>query len=142
MGYRRKRLTVRAAVAYAVRTLAFRLYRLTQNRRTVYVCNRYFYDSFVHYSLTSTRERMYAYVLQHLIPAPDLAILMVASPQTIGQRRPHYSKEYVTSVWDAYSNIATRFPELMTISTDPGEAGADRLAELVRTISKRQVRPS
>lgn len=130
--YRRRPLTARVALGYVVRILAFRLFRRWRGSQEVQVSNRYFYDSFVHYELKTPAERLYATLLQRLVPAPDLAILLMASPETITARRPQYAREYLSSVGQAYRNLRLRFPQLIEISTDPDQPTVEHLEALVR----------
>jgi len=118
-GYRRRRLTALLAVGYISRSVAFRLYR--RRHRGAHVCNRYFFDSFSHFELESRGERMWLGLLRLSLPRPDLAILLVASPDTIARRRPNYSNGYLSQVQMAYARLPTLFPELEVLSTDePG----------------------
>ena len=126
-GYKRKRLTARIALGQVLRALAFRLYRRTRPSGRHQVCSRYFYDSFVHYALGTRRELLYAKLIRRCIPRPDLALLMVASADTIRSRRPRYSTAYLTQVWRAYDTLPRMFPELIPISTDPDENAADAI---------------
>ena len=130
-GYRRKRLTAGVTLGYVLRILAFRWFR---RRRLLgfHIANRYFYDNFVHYRLDTPMERLYAGLLQRLMPVPDIPILLVASPETIAERRPNYSPEYLAAVEKAYAALRSRFPELVEISTDPGASTLDRLEEVLR----------
>jgi thymidylate kinase len=123
-GYTRRRLTARLAAGQLVRALIFRIYRRTRPHGRHQVCSRYFYDSFVHYTLSTPTERFYARLIRRCIPAPDLALLMVASPETIRARRPRYSSAYVTQVWEAYQTLPQLFPGLIAISTNAGDDGA------------------
>lgn len=129
-GYRRRKLTLRAAAVYGIRIVAFRAYHAWKSPETC-VVNRYFYDNFAHYELRSSFERALAAVLKRAIPVPDLAILVVASRDVIVARRPQYSPEYVSSLHDAYGVLAQRFSELTEISTDPDRPAAMQLRAVV-----------
>jgi thymidylate kinase len=121
MHYTPRTLTAVLAAGYALRILAFRRHR-RRRRATHHVCNRYFYDNISHFALRTWQERFWLTFLRLLIPTPDLAILVVASPDTIARRRPNYAPEYLAAVGDAYARLPVLFPELRTISTD--EEGA------------------
>jgi len=131
-GYRRKRLTARVTLGYVLRILIFRWFRW-HSLQGFHIATRYFYDNFVHYALDTPMERFYAALLQRLVPVPDIPILLVASSQTIAERRPNYSPEYLAAVEKAYGELRTRFPELVEISTDPGAATLDRLEAILRS---------
>lgn len=130
VGYRRKRLTATAALVYLTRIIAFQVYRRCWSSNRVYVLNRYFYDLFAHYALNTSTERFYYSVLRMLMPVPDLAIVVLATPDTIAQRRSNYSIEYLTEVGRAYDDIRVRFPDLIELRTDPGEPTFERLERI------------
>jgi thymidylate kinase len=135
--YRRRSLSVTAACTYVARIVAFQLYRWRSDTRC-FVTNRYFYDNFVHYRLSSRLERFLAAVLRPLIPKPDLALLVVASPAEIRGRRPHYSPEYLAQVAGAYERLPERFPNLVVVRSDlPDRAVTQMHPVLERTLDRR-----
>jgi thymidylate kinase len=141
-GYKRKRLTARIALGQMLRALAFRVYRWTRRSGRHQVCSRYFYDSFVHYALSTRRELLYAELIRRCIPRPDLALLMVASPDTIRSRRSRYSEAYLTHVWQAYQALPQTFPHLVIISTDPDNNAADAIEhEVLKWMQHSRFRP-
>jgi hypothetical protein len=120
-GYRRKRLTLALALIYAVRILVFRVYRWSWRAGECRVFNRYFFDLLVHLALEGRAERAYYCVLCRLIPLPDIAILMVARPETIAERRPTYTREYLDLVALGYDRLREDWPQLFEIRSDPGQ---------------------
>jgi hypothetical protein len=129
-GYKRRRLTLSSTAAYLWRMAAFRVYRLWRRSDGWTICNRYFYDNLAHYDLEAPESRTYLAMLRHFMPRPDLAIVFVASPAVIADRRPQYSTEYLNQVGESYSSLVARFPELVVVNTDPGGEGdvaVDRL---------------
>lgn len=126
-GYRPRALTLRELIGYVARILAFRLYRSWGANKRVQVFNRYFYDNLVHYAMATRRERIYARILDWLLPRPDVAFLLLAAPETIEARRSQYAAEYLFHVAEAYDKLRRRFPELVPISTDPGESTLERV---------------
>jgi thymidylate kinase len=131
-GFRRRPLSAIVALGYAVRILAFRLSGLGSGAGICQVCDRYFYDNLAHYELRSRRERLYVAALKRLIPTPDLALLVVASVPTLEQRRPNYAREYLVEAAKGYRVIASLFPNLVVISTDPGQPTHHLLSAVVR----------
>ncbi|NOT26783.1 MAG: hypothetical protein HOP16_11850 [Acidobacteria bacterium] len=129
-GYRKKTLTLIVTLTYIARFVTFRIYRLSWRSERTYVLNRYFYDLFVHYRLEGRAERFYFAALRALMPVTDVALLLVASPETIAQRRANYSREYLSALGDAYVRLRESFPELIEIRTDPG-AGVESLDRIV-----------
>jgi thymidylate kinase len=131
-GYRRKRLSAGATLGYIARTVAFRLFRLVSGGSRIDVCDRYFYDNLAHYELRSRRERMYERALRLVMPTPDLAILLVASADTLARRRPEFAGEYLVTVSAAFAELRQRWPELVEINTDPDAHFAEALETRVR----------
>jgi hypothetical protein len=110
----------------------FRLFRRWEGRQRSHVVDRYFYDNLVHYELRTPTERLCAALLRYLVPVPDVAILLVASPETIAARRLDYAAEYITHVNQAYGGLRDWFPDLIEISTDPDEPSLERVEAVVR----------
>jgi thymidylate kinase len=131
VGYRRRTLTARATLGYIARMVAFRVFRWTSARNTCSVCDRYFYDNLVHYELRSPLEHAYARLLHACMPLPDLAILLVASPTAIHERRWEYSSEYLSSMADAYTQLSRRCQELLAVQTEHREAALRELEHVV-----------
>ena len=130
-GFRPRTLTAWVTCLYMARIVAFRIFRPRRTEGWI-VLDRYFYDSFVHYHLATSRERWYMALLQRIMPVPDIAILLVASPKTLLKRRPNYAIEYVLAAARGYERLMTQFPELVAIPTDEGELSLDRLDALIR----------
>jgi thymidylate kinase len=131
-GFRPRPLKVSTACGYAIRVLAFRVFGRMKESSSCQILDRYFYDNLVHYQLRTARERFYAAVLRRLIPVPDLAILLVASEQTLLARRPNYSREYVADVSPAYDRLQQQVPQLIRVCTDLGPQAAGEVAALAR----------
>lgn len=115
-----------------MRIVAFRLYRLTWGRHECQVMNRYFYDWFSHYELTSDRERRLFRLLSRLIPRPDIAILVTAPVPVLASRRPAYSSEYLATVSQGYDRAQTLWPHLVTIETADTDRATPAIAKVVR----------
>ena len=137
-GYRRQRLTVWRAIGYMGRIAIFRASRMRRRAQAI-VLNRYFYDSFVHYRLESRGERVLAALLARFVPKPDVAILLVASLDTIKARRPSYSADYLRIMYDGYADLEARFPNLVRICTDaPKSAVGDAINTLFDSSNQTQ----
>lgn len=137
-GFSLRRLTAVRAAGYAARMIAFRMSGIRAASRCT-VLDRYFYDNFVHYEVGTVTERLYARVLRGLIPAPDLAILLVASGQTIASRRPNYAREYIDAVGARYEELGDVFPELVRVRTDPGSATEDEVRRALNALIAERV---
>lgn len=131
-GYRPRPLTAVRALGQVVRIIAFRIFRRWPPSRAWAVSNRYFYDSFAHYDLDLGAGRFYARVLARLVPKPDLAFLMVASPQTLAARRPQYSAEYITTLERAYRQLRQIFPHLIEVNTEADRHALERIEAIVQ----------
>ena len=105
---------------------AFAFYRRLPRREAYAIANRYFYDNLVHYELDTPRARFYAALLARYMPRPDVAILLLASHETIAARRPNYSRDYVDAVERAYRELPSRFPQLVVIASDTGQPTLQR----------------
>jgi hypothetical protein len=132
-GFRVRRLTAVVAAGYVGRILMFRMRGPRGRPSECVVLDRYFYDSFVHYALATSRERLYISLMRRILPVPDIAFLLAASPATIEERRPDYALEYVQIAVHGYAQLPSRFPELVQVRTDPGEPSLDRVETIVRT---------
>lgn len=140
-GFALRRLTAVLTAGYAVRIIAFWFSGVGGKSRCD-VLDRYFYDSFVHYQLTSFRERLYMRALRRLIPTPDLSILLVASDSTILMRRRNYSAEYLGIMGRRYLELPTVFPHLICICTDPYGGADEETRRVIRALIDRESDPA
>src|SRR5690348_2473061 len=120
-GFTPRTLTLPIACGYLARIVAFRVFAPSRKSATWTVLDRYFYDSFVHFELRSTRERLYLAALRWAIPVPDLSVVLIASDRTIARRRPDYAPEYVSAAGEKYRTLRGYFPELIEVSADDEE---------------------
>ena len=137
-GYKRKRLTFPATAGLVGRMMAFRVYRRWRQPTGWTVCNRYFYDNLAHFELNDPAAQMYLAVLQRIMPRPDLAIVFVASPAVIAERRPLYSPNYLEQVGESYGSLIARFPELVVVNTNPGGNGNEMVDRLIEGMLRGQ----
>jgi thymidylate kinase len=129
--FRPRRLSAWLTFGYIFRILAFRLFGPRPAEGSI-VLDRYFYDSFAHYTLRTGAERFYMSVLRRLIPAPDLALLLVTSTANLRARRPEYSVEYIELAARGYDALQRFFPALVTICTDSEEVSLAHLERVLR----------
>ncbi|MCG3118667.1 MAG: Thymidylate kinase [bacterium] len=122
------KLTLARTMGYLWRIIMLRLFLAARLRRKIVIIDRFYYDSFVHYTLSGYRERFYLSVLKRALPTPNLALLLIARPQTILRRRPNYDETYVLQLYSHYKKIIQSFPHLVVIKTD-------NLKELSATIT-------
>ena len=140
-GYRRRRLTVQVAAGHALRTLMFRARLRRWPRNTVLVFDRYFYDSLVHFELTSNGWPLE--LLLRVIPPPAIPAFLLIEESTILERRPRYSKEYAHQVSTGYEALAGRFPGALVARTDSFQS-VPQLASLIvaRVLERRGAQKS
>jgi hypothetical protein len=134
-GYRRRPLTAAATLTYIARIAAFTLFRRLDSHGGYRVCNRYFYDNFPQFTVTTRRQRSYRALLRALTPKPDVALVMVATPRTLAERRPTYSSEYFQELGRAYGELNLWCDGLVEVSTEPGSDVATT-AQIVQRILK------
>jgi thymidylate kinase len=72
----------------------------------------------VHYHLAQKRERFYFRLLRRILPKPDLALMFVASPENIIERRRHYDPDYLQRLSERYAEVIREFPNITVIRTD------------------------
>jgi thymidylate kinase len=111
-------LTLIRCLGYLWRTLIFRVFALIRLRQKIAIVDRFYYDSFTHYQLTSRAVRLYLWILKKAMPVPDLALMLIAEPKAILKRRPHYDAGYVRELFLNYTQVAREFPDLVVIKTD------------------------
>jgi hypothetical protein len=71
-------------------------------------------------------------VLKQAVPVPDLALMLIAQPQAILSRRPHYDAEYIHQLYRNYAGIMREFPHLTVIKTDDFDNLGAIIAKYVR----------
>ena len=120
-----------AALGYLGRAIAFRAFRRMSRDGDIDVCDRYFYDNLAHYEFRSSLERFYERLLRMIMPTPDLAVVVLASADTLAMRRPEYSSEYLVTASRAFTELRQRWPELVEINTDPSQHLPERLEAVV-----------
>lgn len=130
-GYRRRPLTARATLAYLARMVAFGVFRWMDRDGGYRVSNRYFYDNFPQFTVSTRRQRFYRRLLRRWTPKPDLALLMVASVETLATRRPNYSREYFEQLAGAYHELDLWCDGLVEVSTEPDHSSAEDIARII-----------
>lgn len=112
------KLTLMRTIGYLWRIMLFRIFMVIRLRRKIIIVDRFYFDSLVHYSLTAPSERFYFRLIKTALPVPQLALLLIAQPQTILYRRPNYDSVYVQQLYHNYQQMAQRFPHLTVLQTD------------------------
>ena len=138
-GYARRRLTARIAAGYVLRTWLFRARLRRWPKDTVLVFDRYFYDSLVHFDLSTAGIPLK--VLLAAIPAPTVAALLLIRDTTILERRSRYAPEYARQAAEGYEALPERLRELLVVQTDEfasvGEVTSRIVARVLTRIGRR-----
>ena len=113
-----KRLTLPLTLGYTLRALQFRLFVFLHHRRHLIVLNRYFYDSFAHFRITSSIEQKYLRWLLAIIPQPELPFLLVLRPETAHRRKPFYSVQELRECAESIMILQERVHNLKIVHTD------------------------
>lgn len=112
------RLTLTRTLVYLWRIVLFRLFATLRLRRKIIVIDRFYYDSLVHYALSGRLERLYLQLIKIVLPTPQLALMLIARPQTILRRRPNYDSTYIQQLHQHYQQMIHAFPYLVVLPTD------------------------
>lgn len=113
-----KQLTFALFLGYLMRIVLFRLFVALHHRRHLLVVNRYFYDSFAHFRLTTAREQKLFRWLMKAAPEPELAILLVLKPETSHRRRPAYAFDELQRLAENTLALKNYAPNLRVVATD------------------------
>ncbi len=105
-------------LGYFWRMLNFRLFLKFRLKNRIGVCDRYFFDNFVHYHLTRKSERFYLAILKAVMPRPDVCFMFTASREVIVERRQHYDPKYLRRLWEQYESTLKEFPRLVRVNSD------------------------
>lgn len=131
------KLTLTRTLGYLWRIIMFRIFAAIRLRRKIIIIDRFYYDNLVHYALTERRERFYLWLIKRALPVPQLALLLIARPQTILQRRPNYDGAYIRQLYRNYQQLAQEFPYLTFLQTDSFKnLTADISHHLCRTVAR------
>ena len=126
-------LTLVLTLGYLWRMIIFRIFVQVRLRQKIVVVDRFYYDSFVHYTLSSPLGRFYFAILKKMLPTPDLALMLIAKPQILLGRRPHYDDNYIYRLHQRYIQIVQEFPGLVLLETDSVEHIAATVELLIRS---------
>jgi len=137
-----RHLSFPAFLSFLLRILRLRVFFYLHYRHHLVVLNRYFYDNFAHFCVTSPRQRRYLRMLLALMPQPDLAFLMVARPDTAFYRRPEYHREELQKISENYAAIRKLASRLIVIATDNVKTVDSQIERNVRAVfHQQQMRP-
>jgi thymidylate kinase len=97
------RLAIYVADAFSARR-TFR--EATSETADVVIFDRYIYDEWANLPHQSWAVSTYIRFLLHLVPKPDIAILLDADPMAAHCRKPEYPLEFVRKNREAYVSVA------------------------------------
>ncbi|MDZ7265875.1 MAG: hypothetical protein ONB48_00890 [candidate division KSB1 bacterium] len=137
-----KRMNLMVVLGYLLHILRFRLFLSLYHRQHLVVLNRYFYDNFAHYRITTPAERRYLRFLLTAMPQPDLAFLMVTHPDTAFYRRPEYHREELQKISENYAQMRQLDSRLTVIATDNVSTVDSQIERSIRAVfHQMQMRP-
>lgn len=137
-----KRLTLAVFLGYLLRIFRLRLFLHLYHRHHLVVLNRYFYDNFAHFRVTTPAERRFVRLLLAAMPQPDLAFLMVSRPDTAFYRRPDYHREELQKISENYAYMRTLDSRLTVIATDNVRTVDSQVERSIRAVfHQQQMRP-
>jgi len=96
------RLVIYVADAFCARR-TFR--EATLGPADVVIFDRYIYDEWANLPQRSSAVRAYIRLLSHLVPKPDIAILLDADPLAAHRRKPEYPLQFVRHNREAYISL-------------------------------------
>jgi len=126
------KLTLTRTLGYLWRIILFRIFAAIRLRGKIIILDRFYYDSFVHYSLTGPRERFCLWLIKAALPVPQLALMLIARPQSILPRRPNYDGAYVRQLYRHYQQMVQEFPHLIVLQTDSFKNLTASISQLMR----------
>lgn len=111
---------------YPIDLAIFLVYRLAleQLGRRVLIMDRYFYDHLV--DVVDGRGWGWLRLLHRLTPTPDVAVLLVITPEEAYARKGEYSVGYLRARRDGFDRVFPWVPSAMLVSSRDLEA-AERL---------------
>lgn len=124
-------LTIGRFLVYFIRALKLRLVLHYHFDNRLAVLDRYFYDNLAHCRLATSTEKRLARLLAAAMPQPDLALVMLVSPETAQQRRPIYSLRALERLGGGYDRLLRCLPGLTAISTGDLTTLDERVTEVV-----------
>jgi thymidylate kinase len=95
--------------------------RARRSEADLVIFDRYIYDELANLRLRSPMIRLYARVLLKMVPSPDIAFLLDASPSEARARKPEYPLEFLVENRDSYLDLAklsSRLTVLPALSID------------------------
>jgi thymidylate kinase len=117
---------------YVVDLVVFALHRAALERggRRILLLDRYFYDTLV--DVFSPRTWRLTRLFAHLIPTPDVAILLDVPPQEAFARKGEYGIEYLTQRAAAYQRIFAWVPSAVILDGGDPKRMLDAVYNLIR----------
>ena len=84
--------------------------------------DRYIYDELANLPLGNPFTRWYVRTVDKLVPKPDLALLLDATPEAARERKPEYPVESMKETRQSYFQLAGLLGKITTIAPQPLEA--------------------
>ncbi|GAB4334203.1 MAG: dTMP kinase [Calditrichia bacterium] len=100
---------------YLYKSFLFKLLLFRRHRNHIVICDRYLYDSLVHFKLTDKKWRWVFRLFLKVLPRPDLPIALTAPVKTIRHARPMFGVPYIESKLNNYKALAEIDPDIRIV---------------------------
>ncbi|MBV9087674.1 MAG: thymidylate kinase, partial [Acidobacteriaceae bacterium] len=77
-----------------------------RSKPDVIIMDRYIYDEWANLPLGNPLSRLYIWLVQQVVPQPDIAYLLDADPEAARRRKPEYPLEFMRECRRSYRRLA------------------------------------
>jgi thymidylate kinase len=116
--------------------------RLRRKAFDFIIADRCCYDQLVHIRRTGWLSRLFLRAMAWLAPAPDVALLLDASPDLAFARKPEYPLDFMREYRNAYLQLRASIPQLIILPADSIEGTRAQIAKYVLAESANTARIS
>lgn len=100
-------------------TLRFRVRSLEKTcQKDVVIFDRYIYDELANLPLKNSKAKRFAELLARLAPAPHVAYVIDADPESTRKRKPEYPLEFLQVNREAFLTLAELIRNLIVVQND------------------------
>ena len=116
--------------------------RLRRKAFDFIIADRCCYDQLVHIRRTGWLSGLFLRAMAWLAPAPDVALLLDASPDLAFARKPEYPLDFMREYRNAYLQLSASIPQLIILPPDSIEGTREQIAKYVLAESANTARIS
>jgi len=116
--------------------------RLRRKAFDFIIADRCCYDQLVHIRRTGWLSGLFLRAMAWLAPAPDVALLLDASPDLAFARKPEYPLDFMREYRNAYLQLRASIPQLIILPPDSIEGTREQIAKYVLAESANTARIS